>query len=527
MRDFVQQISPASFLGDAGGAAPAPPAPVPFLIEEQPNLGAYFDERDLADGAVAAWPGRGPWPQTLVQATAAAQPIKGSALVTFDGANDKLLGSVVTPRYVGYTAVPDAQGSTAGRGFSNNGIVRGPDGTYWLTNGGLARENLNNSLRRQSIVQLSADFTTKLREIDLYTLADGVGAGGGSAPRGLAYRTATNTLLTSWGSNVIEIGDITGTPYVIRTLAIAASSVSYDPNDDTLWVLQTSNSTLRKHSLVDGSQIRSMSSGGESYQDHVCYVPEWDQLIVFCGDNDGQCFIAVKDATTGRTMAYPALPSLLGAIEQGCVVGRKLFVNSNGYYHSPSGTPVPQVNRVIEYDLPPPWAAKRILAFGIFSVASVSTQDFLFGSEQSTKWRGWSLMTTGLTTLRLFMHTGGDDTAVLRTGKDCTVSSLTVPHIYCVEFEVGVGITLWVDGVQRDFVADTVCTGNLRSDFLRVAQARDPNFEGRLATKAIGYYVGGGDRVKTEGRLAHDHGMTGVLAADHPHKVEPPFEAAA
>jgi hypothetical protein len=63
--------------------------------------------------------------------------------------------------------LPDASGGDAGQGFSIAGFAHDDaDGTWWAVNGGLNYDG-SSSDRQQSLVHLSADFSTNLGEIDL------------------------------------------------------------------------------------------------------------------------------------------------------------------------------------------------------------------------------------------------------------------------------------------------------------------------------------------------------------------------
>jgi DNA-binding beta-propeller fold protein YncE len=65
------------------------------------------------------------------------------------------------------TALPDASGADAGQGFSIAGFAYDDaDGTWWAVNGGLNYDG-SPADRQQSLVHLSADFSTNLGEIDL------------------------------------------------------------------------------------------------------------------------------------------------------------------------------------------------------------------------------------------------------------------------------------------------------------------------------------------------------------------------
>jgi hypothetical protein len=132
---------------------------------------ALWDAADIPDGPVATLPDlAGPFDLTAVSA-----PTASGGVITFDGTDDVLVGATVddtgaaNPRRAACARLCPARcvGGDAGQGFSIAGFAYDDaDGTWWAVNGGLNYDGSSRD-RQQSLVHLSADFSTNLGEIDL------------------------------------------------------------------------------------------------------------------------------------------------------------------------------------------------------------------------------------------------------------------------------------------------------------------------------------------------------------------------
>lgn len=485
-----------------------------------------FDSRDVSDGVIASWPSRGTFQQVLT-ASGDAQPTKTGGFVVFNGTTNKMVSLPTPVIYVSETPVPDAQGSSPGHGFSNNGSSPGPGGQFWLTNGGLATEISTPSLRRQSLCLMSADFLTINHQVDFYTLIGGDWASG--APASAAYRPVDDTLYTCNGGVIRKVGDLSGSGSLLTPISYAADSVAYSVDEDSIYALQVTNQnngTLKRFLCSDGSETLSFAVGVVD-MDQVGYDPTGKTVVVFGGDNNGpNVRMGIFDPINTRKMTEITFPSqFMSAIEQGCFVGNRLLVNHNGYYHANSGAQ-PPVNEVFEFNVPPcRWAAPLVSAWAVVKIPSVGgVLDFLFGSEEALAYNGWGIFVNSVTSLGLFFHTGVNGNNTIRCGGNFTVPNLTSTRIIYAEFSMADGVTLWVDGELIGNIANTLCTGLIQSALTHVSNSHDAGQESRGNFLAFGSFNAGGEalRLKTEGYAEHQFNLDNLDPA-HIYKDNPPL----
>ena len=363
----------------------------------------HWDASDLTDGAVATMSDlAGMFPLVAVNA-----PTAASGVTNFDGSNDVMQGAEVLGRnqvhivpgveYVREFSLPDADGSDPGQGFSIAGFARDTDGTWWATNGG---KNFDGSTaeRRQSIVHLSADFSTNLGEIDIDALWEN-----DESPQGVALDAANNWLwvLDPTGQAIRSVNR-DGTRNVGKDIdrGYIVGSVCMAEAGDAIWVMSRGNgdATIQKI-MTDGSKTV-LVNGTVSLNSRHDHIFEYGGLLyISCGTNGAQAYVEALDAVTlarlGRAMLpYPDAPDGLVGLE-GIWIGPdgQCLVAHNGYFHygNPDGTNTqapltfPRSNIVIEYTLPV-IASKDFDLFFLGSVDPSGTDCILqFGSPVESR----------------------------------------------------------------------------------------------------------------------------------------------
>ena len=525
--------------GGGGGGESAPWTPL-----TESNLGDFWDYNDLSNGAVASWTSQKlSFPQVLTQATGANQPIRSAAGVTFDGVNDKLATPVVAPAFIQYTAMPDIPGHSyePGRGFSNGGITKAPDGSFWVTNGGRSPFAAE-STRRPALVHLACDAgghmtDTVLHVVDLYTLCDGDGSDTVSltskiAPWGVCYDETDDTLWTAYGNGVDparleHILDPTGTPSRGADgfeLTVGVRSTARYEALDAIWVYDFDDQKLRLFDCSDASLIEERAYFAGALGDHIYYLQDDNIIMYFAGDNDGPAWIGLRNLENNVDLFTVELPEMYGGIEQGYydLARRRLFVNSNAWLHQvPTG---PQINRTLEFEVPVYWA-RSIDLFAVFKVPVIlGNSDFLFGTDHISR-PGFSVRVTnaGVLNLTLHQHTGPLETSVERLVAEFTVPSVSaIYRILYARYTPGDSITLWIDGTLIGTQADANTNGILKNQPIRISQGNTDIECSTVVAKMLGYYNGTVTtdvRQKTEGWLAHGNGLAVNLPVDHPYKI--------
>lgn len=276
---------------------------------------------EVVSGAISKWYDQSTGKLKAYQATAANRPTS--------------LAKV--PLLVSTTAVPDIAQSTTGKGFTITGLAYDSAlGCWWAGNAG---KNLpGDSAFYPSLVKLSADFKTKLAEIDLHTTFSAM-----STVQGVCVDTSDNTL---WIASYEEhkVRHITKAGANIASFALAtANGIAYDSRTDTLWVLTDS---ALKHLTKTGTELSTLACAYTA-QDHI-WLDETNNKIYFtAGANYAKNnYVYVVDLGTNTiTLAYNLVDSY--AVEGIWINGTTMYIANDGYYHSASYG----VNVVNKYDL--------------------------------------------------------------------------------------------------------------------------------------------------------------------------------
>jgi hypothetical protein len=528
--------------GSVAGSVLASTAPALYGGATEPGLIALWDAGDVPDGPVAALPDlAGPF-----ELAAVAAPTASGGVITFDGVDDVMIGAVVADtgaqvpgaRHLRDYALPDASGGDPGQGFSIAGLAHDDaDGTWWAVNGGL---NLDGSQadRQQSLVHLSADFSTVLAEIDLDAVMPELETNDES-PQAVAVDNANGYL---WVGDPaaraircfdkataarIPANDISR-GYDIGSLAIAEDGTA-------LWVMSRNvgDATIQKIS-TDGTATVSVDFTIDLDNRHDHLTEKDGLLYVSCGTNGAQAFVVAVDPVQGIALGRAMLPypgnaeGMVGIEGIQFGAGGSVFIAHNGHFHyGDPGNPVaplqwPRTNIVAEYTLPPLGGADLDLFALVDATPGGADCALQFGSalDAVKTLPAVGLFLNGaLPAIQLRKnHAGGGDVASL-------THSFDGPVLIYIAVR-GATVTFHVNGVEAG-------TDTLGPDGLGAWGPVHPPELGGAHTNAnrhtpMGFYAGGlvlganADRQVIEGALAHRHGLQSLLPAAHPFKSTAP-----
>lgn len=491
---------------------------------QESTLAAYFDFRDLSDGAVSTWTSRDPIPQIIAQATGTNQPVKGATGVTFDGSNDELSRTAVPIVFSSGIILPDgAQHTTAGKGFTCTGLARDEtDGTWWVANHGLATGG-DAGPQSPSIVHVSADFTTRLGEIDLVAL------GSTESVQGIAFDQSDNTI---WYTDpaAMKIRHITraGVPVGDEiTLTYIPNGLARDPTDDALWIMSRegeAGAPLEKRSCVDGTLLAGLTDNTAS-RDMLFYHDATRSLFKVYGPNGSAGSVGGWYAPSNHTLLpYPNINFADEANAPDCIEGmywdggyNASFCN-DAWFHTGN----PALNRILQYRMHP-LVSNVVDMWAVATVAAATGTDSLLSVGRSDNSNpGFGIFPTAVTGLNIIAR---PDTGAAASLAATVPNMSTGFRIIYVRLDFpNSTITVWVDGTQ----AATGAAANQNRPFsgapaafrLGAADLAGRNLNGVI--KAAGYNMGAADRVKMEGYLAHQFGLTANLPGGHAHKTTPP-----
>lgn len=253
--------------------------------------------------------------------------------------------AVSTATFSTQTAIPDGQGSTVGKGFTCTGLDRDANLSWWFGNYGRTSDQapLTNT---PSLVNVSADFSTKLAELDLSAITTTEG------PQGVAYDIVAGSVWwTGNDQNVVrQVNKTTGVQISSLSMGYFCNALAYDSIRDCLIVGRRSNESLPNivewRDKTTGKLLRWIT--GANNADHFWFDPSKGaagQLWMSYGNNgvDGQ--VDVLDIDSRQIVQTFTLTGSL-AIEGIYRTGSTLIVANDLFYHG-QGT----VNCVRSYAL--------------------------------------------------------------------------------------------------------------------------------------------------------------------------------
>ncbi|MEL7029349.1 MAG: hypothetical protein AAGL49_09050, partial [Pseudomonadota bacterium] len=491
---FHYDASEAAFLTEAGGA-----------VSELRHLGAHA--------------------RPAGQLTASSQPTLSGGVISFDGSNDYLDGrQSPSATFVGGVKVPDAQGGDVGEGFTNTGLARAADGTWWVGNDGRDKASGGSGLQTASLVRLSADFTTKLDEIDIETLVPATGS-----IQGVVVDPLDGSL---WYVSLAErlVRHVTTAGVLLPADSISfgfdINGLAIDPLKRRLWVHSFGGTNVREVDIATKAVVRTM--GPFHVQgDQLWYEPSLQRLWQSCDDAKVRVWdVSEALGSTPRLIATYDTPEA-DQIEGVFLVGDKMYLCNDAYFHGGS----PAENRILEFDVVrvhegAPTTDKAFF-YGVFdrpgTQSTTTTALLIFGEPVDSPGAGIYFV-QGSTQMRLIVNSasGSSERDILDWATDTTTE-----QIFTLEIDYSAATAaLYENGTMVGSVRSLANLAAIPSlyDFI-IAWSNDGAITPRFANaqiKVLGAASSFSNRQKVEGALAWKHGLTGLLPGGHRYKTAPP-----
>lgn len=214
-----------------------------------------------------------------------------------------------------------------GKGFTCTGLAYDAANNTFLV-GDIGILLPNSGTIQSQLVRVSSDFTTVVETIPLYTAFPNM-----SDVQGVAIDTSDGSVwVCSPSENLIR--NITAAGASIGSIAATRpTGVAYDPRDDTLWVLNYSNSIL--HLTKDGTVLATHSFSYSEALDQCFLDVEHGYLYITAGTNysSRNNVYLFNTETSAQSIACTVDSYSVEGIWIG--VDRMVIVN-DGYYHSAS-----------------------------------------------------------------------------------------------------------------------------------------------------------------------------------------------
>ncbi|MBK8246210.1 MAG: hypothetical protein IPK85_02205 [Gemmatimonadetes bacterium] len=359
---------------------------------------------------------------------------------------------------------------------------------------------------------MSADFSTKLGEILLAPLYPGI-----ESVQGVAYDTSDDTLwFSDLSGNLVRHIQTDGTLLDDDDIAFTApNGLAYDAGRDMLYVGTTSGVS---RITMAGAEDAAYDAGASTW-DQLFYDSTYDLVYVSWGTNGSDGGVVVVDLDEDRIVAEYSLPGF-DAAEGIHLSGRTLTTLNDGYFH---GTPSGE-NAALVYDIQP-GVSDVVDIFGLFSVSSTTTTDAILCAGDPVGGPGWGLFAASNAQLRVFANTAAGTTE--RVQIDCSVATLTAMQLVYVRIDTASkAVTIWRNGVQRETTGSAAALDGRLSGHavLNIGNAPDTGArQPAMVVKCLGYYMGEGDRERTQAWMAWTFGHTDMLPSNDPYKLAPPW----
>lgn len=195
--------------------------------------------------------------------------------------------------------------------------------SFWVGNYGKTTQAHDE--KNPSLVQISSDFTIIENQILIQGDVD---------IQGVSYDTTTDTLWYSDGKYIINCskeGDTLTKFDLGKYEKYQPNGVLYDSQTNSLWILCFYNYLLNYD--TNGNLVKVIRSDYVG-QDHLCFSSEHKLCFSVGNDYDGEENYVVVYSPDLSTIEHAYQVHGSYSIEGICIVGSKLYVANDGYYHN-------------------------------------------------------------------------------------------------------------------------------------------------------------------------------------------------
>lgn len=248
------------------------------------------------------------------------------------------------PTLIDTIKLPDISvGGETGKGFTCTGMAYdASNDCWWVGNAGKMLDGAAGNWQ-PTIVKLSADFRTKISEINLYTLYPTMNTAAVGTIQGLCFDASDNSL---WIASTQEskVHHLTKTGTNLGSFDFSwANGIAYDGRTDTLWIL---SKTVLTNVNKSGTPIKSFSVAIAD-QDQL-YIDEANGYMYFTAGAvyHGANYIYRVDLDSGEVSKVYNLRESY-CVEGLWIDGNRMYVLNDGYHHSGSVN----VNQANVYDI--------------------------------------------------------------------------------------------------------------------------------------------------------------------------------
>jgi hypothetical protein len=320
---------------------------------------------------------------TAQGSTAGRWPTLNNGRLVFDGVDDILFGTAKST-LLSTVKVPDISGITAGKGFTCTGLVRAPDGTWWVHNHGKNNEvTASGETFSAGVVHLSADRQTVLQDIRFSS----IGLPNSSA-QGLAIEPLSGGDYNVWGviaDGADTIYKISPTGTLRGTLSYSLpNGIAYDIARDKLIVMGT-NGAVNWIDKNTGAAVSSMTMRTMTDSPDQLWYDQNGSLYVSGGPNiAGGLLIKYDVASKAARKAWvlDRARSIEGIyIDPATGI---VTVANDGYFHNSTDARTTALNTIQTYQLDslasPDVGARLIIAWtGKIAAQPTSSKALIVG----------------------------------------------------------------------------------------------------------------------------------------------------
>lgn len=417
------------------------------------------------------------------QGLTASQPAWTDDRIVTDGTAD-FLESGAPYSFNTYAQLPDSTyAPSVGKGFTNTGLTRAPNGSWWVANFGKAASS--DPTFDGSVVNVSSDFLTKVAEWPASGWADWSGG-----LQGIAYDTTADRLVVPCRDTqtVFVINPATGAKVSSVAISFTPNGCAYDPDLDQYIIGSASSGDVSWINKATGAATKTIRLR-TGPADQLFFDPDYGiagALYASFGANGIPGHVIKFDVATGTPLRQWLL-SEGDAIEGIFVDGDTLWACNDGGYHSSSAqVPSNVINSFTIDTATPGYGSRLVLAFVLKAAATsqAATKTVLAGGDPtSTGYSGVGVyLTATINQVRLTIRNGASSNSI-----NWTVSALTTEAVYYLD----INTTAQTAGLyQNGTLISSQSIANISGDLPNYVWTVGASYEGAGATRFIAETVG-------------------------------------
>lgn len=215
-----------------------------------------------------------------------------------------------------------------GHGWTCTGLAYDAETDTFLV-GDIGKALPSSSGFASKLIRVSADFSTVIEQIDLYSVFSNM-----QAVQGVTIDTSDGTIwFCSTSENLVRHINAAAESIGFFSVSQNPTGVAYSPADDTLWILTYGSSSNILHMSKSGTVLEQYTFSYSETLDQCFLDPQRGYLYITAGENySGRNNVYLFNTATHAQSIACTVDSY--AVEGLWIGETKMIIVNDGYYHS-------------------------------------------------------------------------------------------------------------------------------------------------------------------------------------------------